>query len=105
MQFIRYYTQCLGIKMQYLSKPLELSPQSESLSDDEIKEEKTMKAMELQADLKSRQSYKRLLDHYNINLKSNDDIYAYYESAITKSQSIHQSFKNIADLMMKEEKI
>ena len=53
MSFISYYISCLGIKMQYLNKPLELSPKSESFSDDEIKNVKTMKAMELQDDQKT----------------------------------------------------
>ena len=43
--------------------------------------------MKLQVDHKSRQSYKRLLEHFNINLKSNDYINKYYESAIKKSQN------------------
>ena len=38
--------------------------------------------MKLQVDPKSRKSYKKLLEHYNINLKSNDYKYRYYESAI-----------------------
>ena len=92
MPFISFYTPCLGMKMQYLSKPLELSPQSE-FSDDEIKEVKTKKAMELRADPKKKQSYKRLLEHYNINLKSNNDSYKYHESVIKKSQSILPTLK------------
>ena len=88
MSFISNYTPRKEIKKQYLSKPQELSPQSESFSDHEIKEVKTRRIMELQADPKNRQSYKRLLEHSNINLKSNDDIYEYYESAIRKSQGI-----------------
>ena len=62
--------------------------------------------MELQVDPKNRQSYKRLLDHYNINLKSNEDIYKYYKSVNRKSQSILPTFqKTTANLMMIEEKI
>ena len=67
---------------------------------------KIMKAMKLQVDPKNRQSYKRLLEHYNINLKSNDDIYGYYESAIRKSRGILPTFQmTTANLMMIEEKI
>ena len=69
-------------------------------SDDEIKEVNTMKAMELQADPKNRQGYKRLLEYYNVNLKFNDDIYEYYESAIRKSQSIISNFQKLTSNLM-----
>ena len=56
--------------------------------------------------LKGRQSYKRLLEHYNINLKSNDYNYRYYESAIRKCQNKQPTFqKNTVNLMMTEEQI
>ena len=42
------------MKMQYLDKPLKLSPQSEYFSDNEIKEVKSIKAMKLQADPKKK---------------------------------------------------
>ena len=65
-----------------------------------------MKAMELQSDPKNRQSYKRLFENYNINLKSNDDIYKYRKSDIKKSQSIPPTFqKTTAYSMMKGEQI
>ena len=80
--------------MQYLSKPLELSSQSE-FSDDEIKEVKTMKSMELQADTKNRQSYKRLLDHYNINLKSNDIFMGIMNLLLEKAKAYYQSSKRL----------
>ena len=46
------------MKMQYLNKPLELLPQSEYLSDNEIREVNSIKDMKLQADPISRKSYK-----------------------------------------------
>ena len=65
-----------------------------------------MKAMKLQANPKNLQSYKRLLDQYNINLKSNDNIYKYYKSNIKKSQNILPTFqKTTTNLMMTEEQI
>ena len=53
MLFISYYTPCLEMKMQYLSKPLELSPQSKYFSDNKIKEVKSIKVMKFQADPKT----------------------------------------------------
>ena len=49
MSFISYYTSCLGMKMQYLNKPLELLPQSEYFSDNGIRVVNSIKDMKLQA--------------------------------------------------------
>ena len=47
-----------------------------------------------------------MLKHCNINLKSNDYNYKYYESAIRKSQNTLPTLqKNTANLMMTEEQI
>ena len=94
------------MKIQYLNKPLELSPQNKYLSNNEIKEVKPIKAMKLQADPKNRKSYIRLLEHYNINLKSIDYIYNYYESAIRKSKNRLPTLqKNTVNWMMTKEQI
>ena len=94
------------MKMQYLDKPLKLSPKSEYFSDNEIKEVKSIKAMKLQADPKNKKNYKRLIEHYNINLKSNDYIYKYYISAIRKSKNTLPTLqKNTLNLMITEEQI
>ena len=53
MSFISYHTSCLGMKMQYLNKQLELSLQSEHFSDNGIREVNTIKAIELQANPKN----------------------------------------------------
>ena len=89
--------------MKYLNKQLELSLQSEYFSDNEIREINSIKAMKLQVDSKSRKSDKRLLEHYYINLKSNDYIYKYYQSFIKKKQTTLK--KNTLNLMMTEEQI
>ena len=57
-----------------------------------------MKAIELQDDPKNRQSYKRLIEYYNINLKSNDDIYGYYEFAIRKTKTYYQPSKRLLQI-------
>ena len=61
--------------------------------------------MKIQDDPK-KQSYIGLLEHYNINLKSNDYNYRYYESAIRKSQNTLPTLqKNTVNLMMTKEQI
>ena len=57
-----------------------------------------MKSMELQADAKNRQSYKRLLDHYNINLKSNDIFMGTMNLLLEKTKAYYQSSKRLQQI-------
>ena len=62
--------------------------------------------MKLQADPKNSQSYKRLLEHCNINLKSIEGIKKYYASSMNKIHNMLLIFQiSIVNLMMTEEQI